>query len=171
MLSDELRDVFRRATVVDGNRQAELNRKGEQRIEARHLHGPFDRAVLQVQAHLADRDHAFARRQRTYLLEVRLGLFGRIVSEPGPHRRKRLCHFNGAPVVLGVDADCDHPRHAGLARQRHDLGGVAELLQVEVRVYESDSTTSSRRLNSAWGSGSLRPGSSSDGRHRSSGSP
>jgi hypothetical protein len=46
----------------------------------------------------------------------------------------------------------------------HDLGGVTELLEVEVSVYEdaacSSSITSSSRLNSASGGGSLVPGSS-----------
>jgi hypothetical protein len=37
--------------------------------------------------------------------------------------------------VVGVDTHRDHARHAGLGSPGHDLGGVAKLLQVEVRVY------------------------------------
>ena len=57
-------------------------------------------------------------------------------------------------------------------RRLHHLAGIAERLEVEMRVYEdvggSSSTTGSSRLKSASGGGRARPAGSSEARQRSS---
>src|SRR5689334_7819053 len=89
MRRDELRDIAGRSAVVDRYREVELDRQAEQRVKPRHLRRPLDRAMLEVESHLTNRDHAIARGQRANLRDIRVGLLGRIVSEPGPDSRKR----------------------------------------------------------------------------------
>ena len=77
---------------------------------------------------------------------------------------RQLDHF---PVRGGVDPHRDHPRHARSRGLRNDLGRIAQLFQMEMGIYEDaiSSSTGSSRLNSATGSGSLRPASSCEGTH------
>ena len=79
---------------------------------------------------------------------------------------RQLDHF---PVRGGVDPHRDHPRNAGSSGLGDDFTRIPKLLEMQMCVYEdaASSSTGSSRLNSATGSGSLRPGSSCEGTHRS----
>src|SRR5437660_7168470 len=85
----------------------------------------------------------------------------------------RVAEAHRVRAVLEIDADADQPGHTRRDRLFDHLGGIAQLLEVQVGVDEDvaySSSMSSRRLKSASGAGSLRPASSCEGRQRSTAS-
>ena len=101
--------------------------------------------------------------------QVGFGRLERVVTDARPHLLISVAERNGVAAAIEVDTDSDEARHAGRDRLLHHFGGVAQLVDVEMRVYEDggSSTTSSSLLNSGSGVGSLRPGRSSEGCQRS----
>jgi len=127
--------------------------------------------VLEVEADLPNGHHHLVRREIPERIHIWCGVFERVVPDPGPHLLEAIGQRDSATASWKVNPHRDHSGHACADRALDHLVRLAKLLEVEVRIYEdaaSPSTTSSSRLKSATGSGSLRPAGSCEGRQRSS---
>src|SRR5205823_7344419 len=148
-----------------------LGREREHLVEALDLEvavRPAD--MLEVQTDLPDDHDHLVLRHLAQRGEVRLGLLERVMAYTGPNLLVGVSERDGVAAPIEVHADRDEARHAGGHGLLHHLGRVPELLDVKMRVYEDSaisSSTSSSRLNSGAGAGSLCPGSSVEGCQRS----
>src|SRR5450759_2403659 len=93
-----------------------------------------------------------------------------MMPDRSPHVGMLLSQQDRHAAAAHVHAHRDHAGDSGTDRSTHHLARIAEFLEVKMGVYEdaacSSSTTSSRRLKSALGSGNGWPGASTDGRQR-----
>ena len=126
--------------------------------------------MLEVQPDFPDRHDAVVGCELAQRIDVGIGRLEREMSGGRPDLAVLVCERNRVAASFKVDSHGDHAGHTGMHRVVHHWVDIAELLQVEVRVYEdaagSSSVGSSRRLNNAFGSGRGWPGLSSDGRQR-----
>src|SRR5882762_9194718 len=160
-----------RAAVVERNGQIELKREVEHLIEPVPLQSVVGTThMFEVQADLSDGHHHLVRRELPERVDVGRGLLERVMSHPRPELLETVRERNGAAAALHVRAHGDHSSHAGGDCCFHHRVRLAELFEMQMRVYEdgggSSSTTSSSRLNRASGCGSARPGASADTRQR-----
>src|SRR5712691_6752855 len=172
MCGDGGPDFVGSAAIVDRHRQVEVDREREQFIKASLLDLPRRPIrVHEVEADLADRHGALVGCEQAQLSDVRRLRFRRVMPDAGEHFRKLVSEGECSAAVLDVDAHRDHARDSGGYRRLHHLAGVAQLLEMEMRVYEdagdSPSTTSSSRLKRASGAGSTVPAASFEGSQRS----
>jgi len=125
--------------------------------------------VLEVETDLADDHDHLILGQRVHRRQVGFGRLERVVTDARPHLLIGMAERNSVAAAIEVDPDRDEARHSGRNGLLHDLGGIAQLVDMEMGVYEdgASSTTSSSRLKSGSGLGSLRPGRSSEGCQRS----
>src|ERR1700693_3165862 len=173
MPGDCVGDLGISTTVMDRYGQIELEREVEHFIEPVPLRfAVWTADVLEVEADLPYGHHHLVRRELPERVNVRRGLLQRVVPDPGPHLLEAVGKRDGATASWQVNTHRDHPRHACVDRALDHLVRFTQLLEVEMRIYEdcdgSSSTTSSSRLKSASGTGSLRPGGSFEGFQRSS---
>src|SRR5258705_1421350 len=171
MPGDRCGDLECRALVGEGIRQIELEREVEHLIEPVALQsvvGATD--MFEVEADLSDGHHHLVRRELPERVNIRSGLLERVMSNPRPDLLESVGERNGAAAALHVRAHGDHSSHAGGDCCFYHRVRLAELFEMQMRVYEdgvgSSSTTSSSRLKRASGCGSVRPGASSDTRQR-----
>src|SRR5438309_252694 len=175
VLRDDRQQLSRCAAVVDGDREVDLGREAEQVVQVLHLQVAMRPAdMLEVEADLSDDDDHLVLRKLPHGSYVWICELEWVVPHSRPHLFVCVGERNRVGAAVEVHADGDQPRHARGDGLLHHLGGLAELLEVEVGVYEdgggSSSLTSSSRLKSACGAGSVRPGSSCEGRQRSTAS-
>src|SRR4030088_1152362 len=120
--------------------------------------------LLEVEANLTDRHHAGVGPQVSKQTDLWRRRLCRVMADPRPHLLELTGESDGLAAALEVDTHGDHSRDTGADCRPHHLSGVAQLLEVEMSIYEdsadSSSTTSSSRLNRASGGGSARPGGS-----------
>jgi hypothetical protein len=169
---DGRQDIGVRSSVVNRDGQVKLRRQREQAVQAIDLNFASNPArMLVVEAYLAHGHDTRVRSELAKRNQVELGLLQGIVADGGPHRIVVPSQLDGAPASPEIDPDGNHPRHARPHGLVDGQGGVTQLLEMEVGVYEdpgaSASTTSSRRLKSACGGISVVPGARRDGLHMS----
>ena len=157
---------------MNRHREAELDGEAAHQLEPRHLLLSWSLALLEVQADLSDDHHALSCRKNAQRIDIGPVGLRRVVANAGPDLKVLVRQLDRTAAALEVRADRDKAGHAGGHGGADHLRGLAQLLEVEMSVDESygrgsSPTTSSRRLNRATGTGSLRPGSSSDGCQRS----
>ena len=158
---DRGRNLFSGTAVVDRYRQVDVDRERKELVEPVGLHLPRRSIALdEVETDLANGHSALVRCKRAQGGDVGCGLLGRVMAYACEHLWKFMGEFERVTAVVQVDAHGDHSRNAGRDRCFHHLARIAQLLEMQVAIYEdaagSSSTISSSRLKSASGCASVR---------------
>jgi hypothetical protein len=122
---------------MDRYRKLEVARDREHLVEASQLALSVRTSdVLEVEAYLAHDDHLLVAGQLTQRAYIRLRRLERMVPDAREDFGESMGQPDSTLAALRVDAHGYQSSHASRRRLLDHLGGVTELFEVEMRVYE-----------------------------------
>jgi hypothetical protein len=131
---------------VDGHGKVAGFRELAERMQARHLEVVWRRSLLlEVEADLANCHNPRIAGQLVERIYVGWRRLGGMMTDAGPNLVVTSRERDRRPAAGSVHPHRHHARDARLNRRGHNFRGVAQLLEVEVGVYEDATSPRPRR--------------------------